>query len=146
MHTPPESAPHNFHQDLAPCNFTKAGNELATRLAKAWKPGELDPFNESWIRHLSARITRCAPRYKRMQERACSIAMTDFQQNKHDRNEQTLETTISALVHSLPHPNNKEWDVIFQGDPRGATIKIKDDNYKYIYDDFGGEGVCVPNS
>lgn len=35
MHTPPESAPHNFHQDLAPCNFTKAGNELATGLTKA---------------------------------------------------------------------------------------------------------------
>ena len=93
---------------------------------------------------LAQRLMRYGATYAGIQERACN-GHQDWQGNwdeaaakRDELKEERLEARITKLC--------KEFDCVpeFQGDPRGATIKIKvSDGFT---NDWGHVGICVPGS
>jgi hypothetical protein len=69
-----------------------------------------------------------------------------------DRKRAQIEARITALVATLPlcgAPNLRKarypLGVKFQGDPRGATVKITlPSDWRHLGDDWAGESICVP--
>lgn len=117
---------------------TIAGREFA--FAKLITDGI--PY-ESWaaIKTAASLIIRHARTYKRIQEAWCSVEMNDAETARTQKREANIENRIVMLAKSLPGVEG----VVFQGDPRGATIKLvmKD---KDKHDCWGREGLCVPHS
>lgn len=69
-------------------------------------------------------IARHAKTYARIQEMWCSVEMSDKETAYWELREQQLERRITELVDDLPHTDDGPWDVSFEGDPRGYTVKL----------------------
>ena len=76
-----------------------------------------------------ADLIRLSRRHARLQERACNEGMPE---GYDERCEKAIRQ-ICALLGCEP---------IFGSDPRGCTVKLKVPSGKT--NDFGGEGICVP--
>lgn len=92
----------------------------------AW---ELNPYmgTTSEIQEACSLIGRHAVSYSRIQElwcsdeRACNV---DWLREYYEKREASLEARILDLVESLPWTADGPVTVEFQGDPRGATVKL----------------------
>lgn len=103
--------------------------------------------------HSAELLLRHGTTYARIQEAICNgvewnryDTNESFQkrQNRHEKwtekREQQLEKRIKEIVAGL----GEGFGVIFQGDPRGSTVKITVPSGKT--DDWGKEGICVPTA
>jgi hypothetical protein len=62
---------------------------------------------------------------------------------KLDRDHERSADRIQKASDTLPGVNRP----VFQGDPRGATVKLRmDPGFKHLHDDMGREGICVPGA
>lgn len=61
---------------------------------------------------------------------------------KLETDDERLEKRIRELCFKLPTIGGRAIEPIFQGDPRGACVKLKMPDGRY--DDCGREGICVP--
>ncbi len=133
--------------------ITKKGNELA------WKLAPSIGYNHD-IAETCSLICRHATTYARLQEMSCNghpaqeyypplpIERMNKLQNQWDayieRRESQIIHRIIELVEQLPFIDGASIEPIFDGDPRGATIKlVMPDNRT---DDWGQTGICVPGS
>ena len=87
-------------------------------------------------------IMQCATRLHRIAERQCNGHQTfdgrwDEAAAKRD---ELAEERIQARVVKLCEPLG--WVPDFQGDPRGAVVKLKVPSGRY--NDWGQTGICVP--
>lgn len=100
--------------------ITKRGQALARQLAKYY------PRKQATLREeqLCSVIARHARTHARLQERACSVEMTEKQAALHDKRDSQIEERIAALVAELPATKNGKITVRFGGDPRGFTVKL----------------------
>lgn len=90
------------------------------------------------ITPLAEKLMRYGATYCRIQEAYCNDPMSDEQQARMERKEQSLEKLISDVCQTLGAK------AVFQGDPRGATVKISvPDGFT---DDWGRTGICVPTA
>lgn len=92
------------------------------------------------------RICRLARKHHRRQERLRNGFRDEAAQVAEERADERNEAAIRDAVAELP-----EWEengergrfgVLFDGDPRGCTVKLT--GPRSIYDSWGGDGVCVP--
>lgn len=74
-------------------------------------------------------LMRLAKRHGRLQERACSEQMPEGY-------DAACEHKIAVLCKEIG------CEPVFSGDPRGVTVKLKVPSGRT--NDFGGDGVCVP--
>lgn len=85
--------------------------------------------------HTARELMRLAATHGRLQEEACSVAMSEEREAAHGRKEERTESKIRSL---LP----EGWGVVFSGDPRGATVKLTCPSGRT--NDWGQTGICVP--
>lgn len=84
-------------------------------------------------------LRRLAIRHGMFLEKECNEPVTQTEVNK----DTDIQTRIVELVRLLFN-DQPGTGVIFQGDPRGCTVKIKlPSGYK---DDWGGDGFCIPGA
>lgn len=95
---------------------TRAGDELAAKLP--------DIGTTTAIRETCALIHRHAVTYSRIQEAWCNDEMPNGATARLEARETQLERRITALVDSLPESDDGPFSVMFEGDPRGYTVKI----------------------
>jgi len=76
----------------------------------------------------------CGATYRRYAETHCNRELTELEQVKYRRVANRI-LDICKEFGGIP---------VFQGDPRGNTVKIK--VYDGYTNDFGSEGICVPTS
>lgn len=82
------------------------------------------------------RIIRLAKSHHLAQEQLCNGYNVSFYEAKSDGLERLLRAAVAEL--------GERFGVVFQGDPRGATVKLTvPSGYT---NDWGNEGVCVPTS
>lgn len=109
------------------------------------------PYSEA--KHRAELLLRHGRTYANIQEMCCNGPGTwygesneSFQkrQERHDKwiekREQQLEKRIRQICKEL----GDGFGVIFQGDPRGSTVKITVPSGKT--NDWGKEGICVPTA
>ncbi len=89
----------------------------------AWK---INPFvgTTSAIEETCSLLARHAASYSRIQEAWCSVEMSDAATARLEAKESALEARIGSLVQDLPAPDDGPWRVVFEGDPRGWTVRI----------------------
>ena len=130
--------------------ITIKGTELAEKL----RPHLPTTFTPS-LREVCSLICRSATSYAAIQEAMCNghpacssptlpIETVRRLQEQHEawtaKCDSQLERRIKELAGFIPGVK----DVVFQGDPRGCTVKLAmDDGH---YDDWGQEGICVPGA
>lgn len=73
--------------------------------------------------HELSRLGRAATTYARIQEIWCSVELSERQTAKLEQREQRLENLIKSIAASL------ELIAVFQGDPRGYTVRLKMSNW-----------------
>jgi hypothetical protein len=83
-------------------------------------------------------LQRNARTHHRLAEDLCNLEMTSKQEDARVRREASCERRIIELCKRL----GPGFEPIFQGDPRGATVKLKVPSGKT--DDWGATGICVP--
>ncbi len=105
---------------------TNKGRELAIALGMT---------DYGQVQRCSA-ICRHAATFKRLAETACNRELTPAEEKKDKR----IEEMLSDLIRGL----GEGYAPLFQGDPRGATVKIKCPDGRT--DDFESTGICVPGS
>lgn len=120
-------------------------------LIRAEATGDWSTWNER--NEFAKRVLRYGTTYGRIQETACNSPehwSNDAAVNKQiaanwqemlDRNEKKAERIEAKLTALCAKYGIKP---IFQGDPRGNTIKLQVPSGKT--DDWGREGICVPTS
>lgn len=131
---------------------TMKGRELAGKLMPSM---DITPA----ILKTCSLICKAATSYKRIQEAKCNghpacsdprlpIETVTRLQAEHeawcDRREAQLERVLQRHVDSLPLVDGLAVGLVFQGDPRGATVKLRMPDGRY--DDWAREGICVPGS
>lgn len=129
----------------AHATITAKGRELADKLNPA-----IGTTRE--IERTCSLIARHATSHHGLQERLCNGGddwlPDDARHRQIERLEaldEALERRITALVETLPHTDDGPFGVKFGGDPRGCTVKITAPAmYEHLYDDWGREGICVP--
>ena len=89
-----------------------------------------------FIAHIGQGLIHAARRQNRI---ACALCNGEINQDSYDRRHRSIEKLVSVLVRDLP----KFKGVIYQGDPRGAAIKLVLPSGN-CSNDFGREGYCVP--
>jgi len=82
-------------------------------------------------------ILRNANTIQRLAVVVCNVEMDDSQAARVERRSDSAERAIAKVVRAVPG-----WAVDFQGDPRGACVKLLPPNG--YYDSWGGSGWCVP--
>lgn len=104
-------------------------------------------------RHIAKVIMHNGATYARIQEHACNAPDARYGQDEYNARMQRMweretkrleakEARIEKRVSQLAALLNCK--AVFQGDPRGSTIKIAcPDGYA---DDMGREGICVPTA
>ena len=83
-----------------------------------------------------SRIMRVSTTLQRLAEETCSIEMTEKQQARHEKKDNRAEDLARRICVEAG------FKAVFQGDPRGAAIKIVVPSGKT--NDWGQEGICVP--
>lgn len=114
-------------------NVTKKGRELATALNPS-----IGTTQE--ILELCSLICRHAATVKRYAEEYCNRQLRPWEEKRAEQ----VEKRISELCLLLPQVDGASIKPKFQGDPRGATVKLVMPDGRY--DDWGQEGICVPGS
>ena len=76
-------------------------------------------------------IMRLAQTHARLAVLDCNRGLTEYEQVKRTRLELRIEEAVGG-----------EGSVIFSGDPRGATVKVRVLSGRS--NSWGGEGICVP--
>ena len=70
--------------------------------------------------------------------------MSDEARAKLEAREEALEVSIAGLVGSRPHTDHGPIGVLFEGDPRGSTVKlVMPPELVELHDDWGRVGVAV---
>src|SRR4249919_1848710 len=104
--------------------ITKNGDKLANKLAPA-----IGWTND--IAETCSLICRHAATHARLAEVECNREMTLWETEQVEM----IQRRMTDLVASLPETDDGPFTVYFQGDPRGATVKIEaPDPWKYLYD------------
>lgn len=87
-------------------------------------------------------LMRHGATYERLAEVECSVELSEQQAARLERRQQQLEQRMRKLVARL----GERFDINFNGDPRGYTVKIKLPTKRY--NTWGGEelGWGVPTS
>lgn len=98
---------------------TKRGLLLANQLLRFFTKRQ-----HNQVAEICSVIARHARTHCRLQEVACSVEMTEKQQARHDKRDEAIEARIRVLVGKLPKSKNGFPTVVFDGDPRGYTVKI----------------------
>lgn len=133
--------------------ITRKGTELA------WKLAPSIGYSRD-IANTCSLICRHATTYARLQEMSCNghpaqeywptlpVDKLNKLQDKWDayieKREQQIVARLTELVQELPDIEGAPIDISFQGDPRGATVKLV--LYDGRTDDWGQTGICVPGS
>lgn len=104
--------------------------EFAAILAQA-APGK----SENHISWLADEFMKLGRAYARLQERYCNVGDLPPALG---RREKKIESGLAALAATLAAT------VVFSGDPRGATVKLRLPSGRS--NSFGGDGWCVPGS
>lgn len=116
---------------------TKAGVDLA------WKLNPAVGTTPAIIETCSL-LVAASRSYDRIQERRCNEAMDDATEAKVDQQETALEAVICGLVGKLPHTDHGPIGVLFDGDPRGSTVRlVMPPELAHLHDDWGRSGICV---
>ena len=112
---------------------TRKGRELMSKLHIA-RPGILG---------ICSLICRHATAYARIQEQwCCDSRINDaYYASRLETKEAQLEKRIEELASLIPEVKS----VHFQGDPRGATVKLVMHD-PTLHDCWGRVGVCVPGA
>jgi hypothetical protein len=114
---------------------TSKGRELADKLAPAI----------GWTREIEqtcSLICRHATTHHAYMEAACNRQLTTWDEERIEQ----LEARITWLVDYLPTTEEGPFVAYFQGDARGATVKImvKGHERHELYDGFALEAIIVP--
>ena len=109
------------------------------------------PYTEAYRR--AELLCRHGKTYSRIQEAVCNgVEWNQYDTNESfnkrqarhekwtEKREQQLERRIRTIVKEL----GPAYDVVFQGDPRGCTVKVVLPSGKT--NDMGREGICVPTA
>lgn len=133
--------------------ITRKGRELAKALAPSFdQQGDWSWFA---MEETCSLLCRAATTYARIQESHCNGPSygewTQGWQDRLEKREAQLEKRIRALCEELPRVATKQAPEVslpigpvFQGDPRGATVKLAMPDGRY--DDWGQTGICVPGA
>lgn len=116
--------------------FERLGRALMSSLQPSWK--ETQNFSRSEVQEQCRRICLKSRRHHQLAEHYCNRALTESEEQEQER----LEQEIKALCATLPYVKGKPIYPSFQGDPRGATVKLVMPDGRY--DDWGAVGICVP--
>lgn len=92
------------------------------------------------VRRIAELLCRHGKTYARLQEIWCNVEMTERQEKYWQRRESLIERRIRQLCTEL----GPDFEPIFDGDPRGNTVKVKVPSGRT--NDWGKEGICVPTS
>ena len=111
----------------------KQRESFAVAMAK-----ELPDLSIEQVARLASLLMRQGSTYCRLQEETCGVEMTERQEKRHDRKEANVERRVTELC--APHNIRP----VFEGDPRGHTIKLVMPSGRT--DDWGHTGICVPTS
>ena len=85
-------------------------------------------------------LCRAARTYGRLQVTACNRELTERERKR----DESAAERINELVLQLPLVDGQFIKADLNGDPRGATVKLILPDGRF--DDWGGEGICVPGS
>lgn len=97
-------------------------------------------FPDKDVSNIASLILRHGTTYGRIQEIWCSEELTERQEKRLQHKELLLERRITQLCQEL----DPGCTPLFEGDPRGNTVKILlPSGYS---DSWGGKGFCVPTS
>lgn len=120
---------------------TKKGYELAYRLKPAFPN-----VDSRYLVATCSKICRHAASLHRIAELQCSVEMDERETRRVELRETLCETGIELQLTKLSELAGFTVGADFNGDPRGAVVKLTlPDKFKYLYDCFGREGVCVPH-
>lgn len=103
--------------------------------------------------HSASLLLRHGKTYARLQEMSCngvgtwygeSAASFGKRQERFERALEKKESQIEARIRAIVGELGAGFGVLFQGDPRGSTVKITvPSGYT---NDWGREGICVPSA
>lgn len=118
---------------------TKKGREQAEKLSP-----QLGYTHR--IFQICSLICRHATTHHRLMEIQCSVEMSETQEAEVEAKVEWLEQRITELVGLLPETDDGELRPLFQGDPRGVTVKllVRDFPRHDLYDGWANEGILVP--
>ena len=102
--------------------ITPRGRELARLLSPYLATGAASPDQISRVCSLIARL---ATRHRRICEIECSVELDARQTERIDAESERIQARVRALVASLPPSHNGPLEAVFQGDPRGYTVRVK---------------------
>jgi hypothetical protein len=88
------------------------------------------------IRNLAPSLMRNAKAYATIQERWCSEEMSEATTTRLEKREANIEKWFTTTLQPFGITPD------FQGDPRGAVVKLKVPSGRT--DDWGKTGICVP--
>ena len=122
--------------------ITNNGRKLALKIAPVVGTTHM-------IQQTCSLIARHAKTHARIQERLCGDGEYPYderEQERIEREDERCEARLTKLIESLPEWGESDgsrgsFGVIFQGDPRGCTVKLT--GPKSIYDGWGDDGICV---
>jgi hypothetical protein len=99
----------------------------------------LEESKRSSARNAANLLCRHGRTYARLQEAQCN-GLTPRQEAWAEKREAQLTKRITAICEGL----GAGFVPVFNGDPRGATVKIRVPSGRT--NDWGGVGICVPTS
>jgi hypothetical protein len=99
----------------------------------------LEESKRSSARNAANLLCRHGRTYARLQEAQCN-GLTPRQEAWAEKREAQLTKRITAICEGL----GAGFAPVFNGDPRGATVKIRVPSGRT--NDWGGVGICVPTS
>jgi len=115
--------------------ITKKGRELSDKLQPSLPSG----IDMNAVRVICSNICRLATTHKILAERACERELTV----RESALDAQIERDIRGFCLVLPQVNGKAITAEFQGDPRGATVKLVMPDGRG--DSWCGTGrMCVP--
>lgn len=98
------------------------GGELASQLISA---GHFTIHQYDSLASTLSRIMRMCPAHARIAEAFCSEDMGDKKRARLEKRDAQLEATMTRIAGELPSSKNGPCELVFQGDPRGYTVKLK---------------------
>jgi hypothetical protein len=110
--------------------------EIDELIAQLEAESHADPGQDSSIRERAIRLVYLARQHDRIQQHYCNDTLPNWKRLRTERREKRIEieiTHIAATFSATP---------IFQGDPRGATVKLA--LASGHTNDWGKTGYCVP--
>lgn len=120
--------------------------KLARELRKSLMPSFDGTASAAGLLITCKRLVVLATRHHKLAENACNRELT----KREEHEDAAIEKEIRELCECLPPVPDKATGEPkkvrpkFQGDPRGATVKLVMPDGRY--DDWGQEGICVPTT